>query len=76
VTKALAEAIRVLSPSGRDRRQQPEPWERRTALLCLRLGLAETFAERSEALPLILDDVLVNFDPGRRIGRGGARRDR
>ena len=33
--------------------------------LCLRLGLAETFAERSEALPFILDDVLVNFDPGR-----------
>ena len=33
--------------------------------LCLRLGLAETFAERSEALPIILDDVLVNFDPGR-----------
>jgi uncharacterized protein YhaN len=35
--------------------------------LCLRLGLAETFAERSEALPLILDDVLVNFDPGRAV---------
>jgi uncharacterized protein YhaN len=33
--------------------------------LCLRIGLAETFAERSEALPLILDDVLVNFDPTR-----------
>jgi len=33
--------------------------------LCLRLGLAETFAERAEALPLILDDVLVNFDPSR-----------
>ena len=33
--------------------------------LCLRLGLAETFAERAEALPLVLDDVLVNFDPGR-----------
>jgi len=35
--------------------------------LCLRLGLAETFAERSEPLPLILDDVLVNFDPGRAV---------
>lgn len=33
--------------------------------LCLRLGLAETFAERAESLPIILDDVLVNFDPGR-----------
>jgi uncharacterized protein YhaN len=31
----------------------------------LRIGLAETFAERAEALPLILDDVLVNFDPER-----------
>jgi uncharacterized protein YhaN len=33
--------------------------------LCLRLGLAETFAERAEPLPMILDDVLVNFDPAR-----------
>jgi len=33
--------------------------------LCLRLGLAESFAERAVALPLILDDVLVNFDPSR-----------
>ena len=31
----------------------------------MRIGLAETFAERAEALPLILDDVLVNFDPAR-----------
>jgi len=33
--------------------------------LCLRIGLAETFAERAQALPIILDDVLVNFDPAR-----------
>jgi len=33
--------------------------------LCLRLALAATFAERAVALPLLLDDVLVNFDPGR-----------
>ena len=33
--------------------------------LCLRIGLAETFAERAEALPIIFDDVLVNFDPAR-----------
>jgi hypothetical protein len=33
--------------------------------LCLRLGLADFFAERSVALPLLLDDVLVNFDPER-----------
>lgn len=33
--------------------------------LCVRLAYATTFAERSIALPLILDDVLVNFDPVR-----------
>jgi uncharacterized protein YhaN len=33
--------------------------------LCLRLGLAESFAERSVSLPIVLDDVLVNFDPER-----------
>jgi uncharacterized protein YhaN len=33
--------------------------------LCLRLGLADFFAERSVALPILLDDVLVNFDPER-----------
>lgn len=33
--------------------------------LCLRLGLADSFAERSVSLPIVLDDVLVNFDPER-----------
>lgn len=33
--------------------------------LCLRLGLADSFAERSVSLPIVLDDVLVNFDPDR-----------
>lgn len=33
--------------------------------LCIRLGLARTFAERGAALPLVLDDVLVNFDSER-----------
>ncbi|MHB1508701.1 MAG: AAA family ATPase [Acidimicrobiales bacterium] len=33
--------------------------------LCLRLGLADSFAARSVALPILLDDVLVNFDPDR-----------
>ncbi len=33
--------------------------------LCLRLGLADSFAARSVALPILLDDVLVNFDPER-----------
>jgi uncharacterized protein YhaN len=33
--------------------------------ICLRLAFAATFAERAVALPLVLDDVLVNFDPDR-----------
>jgi uncharacterized protein YhaN len=33
--------------------------------LCLRLAYATTFAERGVALPIVLDDVLVNFDPDR-----------
>lgn len=33
--------------------------------LCLRIALAEVFAEQSVALPFLMDDVLVNLDPGR-----------
>ena len=33
--------------------------------LCVRLGLVQAFAERGLQLPLLLDDVLVNFDPDR-----------
>lgn len=33
--------------------------------LCLRLGLADAFAEQGARLPLLMDDVLVNFDPVR-----------
>lgn len=33
--------------------------------LCVRLAYAMTFAERAVAMPLIFDDVLVNFDPQR-----------
>lgn len=33
--------------------------------LCLRLGLVRAFAERGTRLPLLMDDVLVNFDPER-----------
>lgn len=35
--------------------------------LCVRLAYATTFAERSVSLPLIFDDVLVNFDPVRSV---------
>ena len=34
--------------------------------LCLRLGLAEEFSRRTESIPLLMDDVLVNFDEERR----------
>jgi uncharacterized protein YhaN len=34
--------------------------------LCLRLGLADEFARRAESVPLVMDDVLVNFDATRR----------
>jgi uncharacterized protein YhaN len=54
---------------GRDaQRKQPEELSRGTAeqlYLCLRLGLAAEFARRTASLPLIMDDVLVNFDPQR-----------
>jgi uncharacterized protein YhaN len=33
--------------------------------LCVRLGLAAEFGRRSASLPIIMDDVLVNFDPER-----------
>jgi len=33
--------------------------------LCLRFALAEEFAARGTRLPLLMDDVLVNFDPER-----------
>jgi uncharacterized protein YhaN len=33
--------------------------------LCLRLALAEEFAARGTVLPVVMDDVLVNFDPRR-----------
>ena len=36
--------------------------------LCLRFGLAEEFAARGTSLPLIMDEVLVNFDPERAAG--------
>jgi uncharacterized protein YhaN len=54
--------------SARDERIDSGSLSRGTAellYLCLRLGLAAAHAERTVRLPIILDDVLVNFDPGR-----------
>jgi len=60
------EAIRVVSSSGAELDASAlSRGSIEQLYLCLRIGLAENFAERAEALPLILDDVLVNFDPAR-----------
>ena len=40
--------------------------------LCIRLALAREFAERSGALPLVIDDCLVNFDPARQAAMAQA----
>ncbi len=61
-----SQAIRVVASSGAEiEASSLSRGSIEQLYLCLRIGLAETFAERSEALPLILDDVLVNFDPSR-----------
>jgi len=39
--------------------------------LCLRFALAEEFARRGAKLPLVMDDVLVNFDPERAASMAG-----
>lgn len=51
-----------------DARLTPEQLSRGTAeqlYLTIRLALAHEFARRSEPLPLVMDDCLVNFDPRR-----------
>ena len=53
---------------ARGGRKTPPELSRGTAeqlYLCIRLGLAAEFAARSGDLPLVMDDVLVNFDPVR-----------
>ncbi|MEJ7761981.1 MAG: hypothetical protein WKF80_04235, partial [Thermomicrobiales bacterium] len=43
--------------------------------LALRLGLAAAFSPRVGRLPLVMDDVLVNFDPERALGVARALQD-
>ncbi|MGD8395450.1 MAG: hypothetical protein PVF43_08250, partial [Candidatus Eiseniibacteriota bacterium] len=53
---------------GHGRRLAVEALSRGTAeqlYICMRLGLAAEFANRSTELPMVMDDVLVNFDPER-----------
>jgi uncharacterized protein YhaN len=49
-------------------RKRPEHLSRGTAeqlYLCLRLALAQEFGRQRCPLPVVMDDVLVNFDPAR-----------
>jgi uncharacterized protein YhaN len=60
------ESLTVVDRLGQ--RKRPEDLSRGAAeqlYLCLRLALASEFSRRAESLPLIMDDVLVNFDPER-----------
>jgi len=57
----------VLDSAGRQK--NPGELSRGTAeqlYLCLRMGLAHEFSRHAEPLPIVMDDVLVNFDPRRR----------
>jgi len=61
------EGVVVVDAEGREK--TPEQLSRGTVeqlYLCLRLGLAEEFSRRAEPIPLVMDDVLVNFDQARR----------
>ncbi len=58
--------IVVIAPDGSTR--EIDQLSRGTAeqlYLSLRFGFAKEFVSRSEALPLVFDDILVNFDPHR-----------
>ncbi|MGE5484057.1 MAG: AAA family ATPase [Ignavibacteriales bacterium] len=76
----VGERYRVISPLGEGRieledvflkRKGEGAWSRGLAeqvYLAVRLALANEFGRRAEPLPVVLDDVLVNFDPVRRVG--------
>ncbi|MDD2430225.1 MAG: AAA family ATPase [Firmicutes bacterium] len=71
--------IKVMSPLTEQRFEvlsedqmvkKPEELSRGTLeqlLLCLRLGLISEFAKHQAPLPLVVDDILVNFDPQRAV---------
>ena len=55
--------------------RRPEELSRGTAeqlYLALRFGLIEEFARHAEPLPVVMDDILVNFDEAR-TERAGTR---
>ncbi len=44
---------------------------REQLLICMRLGFIEEYERQSEPLPLVMDEVLVNFDPDRAARMAG-----
>ncbi len=75
---------RLISPPGETQIQLEDRSGRRKALtelsrgtaeqlyLALRFGLVKEFSRRSESLPVVMDDILVNFDPERASEAAGA----
>jgi len=54
--------------TGRGKQKNPQQLSRATVeqlFLALRFGYMVNYAENSEVLPVIMDDILVNFDPAR-----------
>lgn len=63
---AGSSAVEVVDPSGRGvPAGELSRGAREQLYICVRLALVRAFAERGLRLPLLLDDVLVNFDPAR-----------
>jgi len=70
------DGVRIESPDGEAR--GTGELSRGTAeqlYLSLRFGLIEEFARHAEALPVVMDDILVNFDPARAGRAASAVRD-
>jgi len=60
--------IEVVTPDGK--RKEPDSLSRGTAeqlYLAIRFGYISNFAAGGEPLPIIMDDILVNFDPLRAV---------
>ncbi|MBK9167005.1 MAG: AAA family ATPase [Bryobacterales bacterium] len=70
--------VELLAVDRSGRHVRPEELSRGTMeqlFLCLRLGLAAEFARRNASLPLVMDDVLVNFDPERAVAMAACLRE-
>ncbi|MCX8032094.1 MAG: AAA family ATPase [Thermoleophilia bacterium] len=66
---ALPDKSELVVTDSYGRQKSPGQLSRGTAeqlYLCLRMGLAHEFSRHAEPLPVVMDDVLVNFDPRRR----------